>query len=135
MTLFMCYNYSNLETVIIIFSYDQWIYNKSTHRSKPASLVTNTHDNIYNIKLFCPLSCPNSCVCLLCDHNQHTFRQETTYIQHCFIALHFSSDTLWSNWFKEVISVELHSWTYGEGIGVFFQNGFSCPDACFIRFP
>jgi hypothetical protein len=38
----MCYNYTNLDSVIIICSYDWWISNKSTHQSKPRLLVTDT---------------------------------------------------------------------------------------------
>jgi hypothetical protein len=43
----MCYNYGNLENVIIICRYDWWISSKSIHQSKPRLLVTNTHDYIY----------------------------------------------------------------------------------------
>jgi hypothetical protein len=43
--LFMCYNYSNVESVIIISSFDKLIYNKSIHQSKPGLRVTNTRDN------------------------------------------------------------------------------------------
>jgi hypothetical protein len=43
-SLYMCYNYNNLESVIIIRSYGCWIYNKSTHQSKPRVQVTNTRD-------------------------------------------------------------------------------------------
>jgi hypothetical protein len=42
----MCYNYSKLEGVIIICSYDWWISNKSTHQSRPRLQVTKARDNI-----------------------------------------------------------------------------------------
>jgi hypothetical protein len=41
----MCYSYSNLESVIIICTYNVWVSNKSIHQSKPRLQVTNTLDN------------------------------------------------------------------------------------------
>jgi protein-S-isoprenylcysteine O-methyltransferase Ste14 len=39
-----CYSYSKIESVIINCGATWWISNKSTHRAKPASKVTNTRD-------------------------------------------------------------------------------------------
>jgi hypothetical protein len=47
----MCYNYSNLQSVIINGSYDLWVSSKSIHQSKPRLQVTNTRDNIYILQL------------------------------------------------------------------------------------
>jgi hypothetical protein len=41
-----CYSYSKIESVIINCSTAWRTSNKSTHRAKPASEVTNTRDNI-----------------------------------------------------------------------------------------
>jgi hypothetical protein len=47
---FMCYIYSNLESVISICSYDLWVSNKSIHQSKPRLQVTNTRDDINELE-------------------------------------------------------------------------------------
>jgi hypothetical protein len=42
---FICYSYSNLESVIIICSYDLSVSNKLIHQSKPHLQVTITCDS------------------------------------------------------------------------------------------
>jgi hypothetical protein len=43
----MCCSYINPEIIIIIFSYNLWVSNKSIHQSKYRLLVTDTRDNIF----------------------------------------------------------------------------------------
>jgi hypothetical protein len=43
---FVCYSYSNPQSVIIACTYDLWASSKSIHESKPRLEVTNTRDNI-----------------------------------------------------------------------------------------
>jgi hypothetical protein len=45
--LYICYNYSNLESVIIICGYDWWISYKSIPQLKPLPEVTNTLNSIF----------------------------------------------------------------------------------------
>jgi hypothetical protein len=42
----MCYSDGNLESVLIISSYDLWVSSKSIHLSKPRLQVTKTRENM-----------------------------------------------------------------------------------------
>jgi hypothetical protein len=44
---FINYSYNNFQNVIITFTYDYWVTNRSIHQSKPCLQVTNTRDNMF----------------------------------------------------------------------------------------
>jgi hypothetical protein len=43
---FMCYIYSNPQSVVINCSYNSWVSSKLIHPSRPRLQITNTHANI-----------------------------------------------------------------------------------------
>jgi hypothetical protein len=44
----MRYIYNNLQSIIIICTYDLWVPNQSINQSKPPLQVTKTRDSMFN---------------------------------------------------------------------------------------
>jgi hypothetical protein len=103
---FLCYSYSNLQSVIIACTYEVCVSNKSIHQSEPRLQVTNTRDKTYSLitviynksykNIISFGSHERSCVSLNVKYRANRFiilklRLHTKYLYRTILSLIYSS--------------------------------------------